>query len=233
MATKTARVEGRGRPDLTVFGVVRSDPGSLYILEHGRCFKIGKTGNPERRMREARTWIPDIRIVGIKPFWGISDLERLLHCGLAQFWTGGEWFEFPDDSYGSFFEGFDEFYDDDPDWNSVDFIYWFSSSGMGELVMEQNHRRISLKRWLRVAGSGWQKRIESPSTVEPPFCLPFRSLPPSAPQLDLHPLRDSVVSTWTPARPAARQSASQVAASRRRGAAPDALPPEVPPWVQK
>jgi len=139
------------------FGVFREDPGYLYILEQGRRFKIGKTKNPKRRIRDAKTWIPDIKVIGVKPFWGVSRLERLLHCGIAQFWIGGEWFEFPDDTYDFLYEGFDEFHDGpdslDRDWNSVDFIYWFNGSGMGELVLEQNHRKLSLSSWLKVASN--------------------------------------------------------------------------------
>lgn len=153
--TLSAKGEGRGKPHPENFGVARVNPGYLYIFEHGQRFKIGKTSNPSGRIKEARTWIPDIRIVGIKPFWGVARLERLLHCGLADMWVGGEWFEFPDDTYGFLYDGFDEFHDgpdiEDRDWNSIDFIYWFQSSGMGELVMEQNYRQISLRRWLREA----------------------------------------------------------------------------------
>jgi hypothetical protein len=49
------------------------------------------------------------------------------------------------------FEAFD---DRDRNKNSVDFGYWIGGSGMGEVIMEQNHRRISLRGWQRVAGSG-------------------------------------------------------------------------------
>lgn len=152
MAGKSARDEGRGRPVLDCFGISKRDFGCLYIFEHNSRFKIGKTTDAPKRLREARTWIPDIKVIGIKPFWEVSRLERLLHCGLAQFWKGGEWFEFPDDTYSFLYDGFDEFYDDDADWNSVDFIYWYNSSCMGELVMEQSYRRISLRQWLRIAG---------------------------------------------------------------------------------
>lgn len=154
---KSAKEEGRGRPVLEAFGVVRSDPGHLYIFENGKRFKIGKTTNPAGRIKQAKTWIPDIRIVGIKPFWGVSKLERALHSGLAQFWVGGEWFEFPDDSYSFLYEGFDEFHNgpdpEDRDWNSVDFSYWFNGSGMAELTLEQGRRKLSLRKWLRTHGA--------------------------------------------------------------------------------
>jgi hypothetical protein len=31
------------------------DPGWLYVLKNGDLFKVGKTTDPERRVREART----------------------------------------------------------------------------------------------------------------------------------------------------------------------------------
>lgn len=149
----TAEEEGRGRPDISVWRIRQVDFGYLYIFKHRNRFKVGKTTNPLKRIRDARTWIPDVQVLGVKPFWGVSHHERLLHCGLAQFWLGGEWFEFPDESYDTLFEEFAEFYDEDPDWNTIDFIYWFNGTGLGELVQEQNHRKVSLRTWLRTANS--------------------------------------------------------------------------------
>jgi hypothetical protein len=140
------------RPDLNIFGVRRLNPGWLYIVKNGDLFKIGKTTNPKRRLfGEARTWLPDMKLIGVKPFWNISELERQLHSGLANLWYSGEWHKFPDDSYDFVFEEFSEFYDDDRDMNSVDFIYWINSSGMAELIIEQCNRNISLRRWQRHA----------------------------------------------------------------------------------
>jgi hypothetical protein len=124
-------------------------------VKNGELFKIGKTTNPKRRLfGDARTWLPDMDLIGVKPFWNISKLERQLHSGLAQFWHSGEWHRFPDDTYEPFFEEFQEFYDEDRDMNSVDFIYWINSSGMAELIIEQGYRKISLRRWQREAGTG-------------------------------------------------------------------------------
>jgi hypothetical protein len=143
------------RPNLDAFGVNRLDPGWLYIVKNGPLFKIGKTTNPSRRLlKEARTWLPNLDVVGVKPFWNISQLERQLHSGIANFWYSGEWHQFPDDTYDWLFENFRGFYDEDRDMNSVDFIYWINGSGMAELIIEQNRRRISLKRWQREAGAG-------------------------------------------------------------------------------
>lgn len=128
------------------------DPGWLYILRNDDLFKIGKTAHPQRRMQEARTWLPDGKVIGIKPFWSIHQFERTLLCGLANHWFEGEWHRFPDVNWSSFLvDGFRQFDDHDRNKNTVDFGYWISGSGMGEVVMEQTHRRISLRRWQREA----------------------------------------------------------------------------------
>jgi hypothetical protein len=115
-------------------------------------FKVGKTIRPGRRIREARTWLPDGEIIGIKPFWNIDKFERTLLCGLASFWHEGEWHRFPDEGWSAcLVEGFRQFDDHDRNKNTVDFGYWIGGSGMGELVMEQNRRRISLRRWQQEA----------------------------------------------------------------------------------
>jgi hypothetical protein len=112
------------RPNLDIFGVPRSDPGWLYIVKNGKRFKVGKTINPKGRLLQARTWLPEMEVVGVKPFWNISNLERQLLSGLAQFWKSGEWHEFPGDTYDFLFDDFRGFYEEDRDMNSVDFIYW-------------------------------------------------------------------------------------------------------------
>jgi hypothetical protein len=131
------------------------DAGWLYIIENDGLLKIGKTTNPKRRLREARTWPPYGEIIGIKPFWCIHEFERTLLCGIANFWCGGEWHDFPDDSWSdSLITGFQQFTDHDRNRNTVDFGYWIGGSGMGEVIMEQNRRRISLHKWQREAGTG-------------------------------------------------------------------------------
>ena len=138
------------RPNLDIFGVRRNDAGWLYLMKSGDLFKIGKTKNPKRRIRDARTWIPDIEIIAMKPFWNISRLERMLHEGLADQWHKGEWFKFADASYHDFVvDGFLDFYSEDRDINSVDFIYWYNGSGMMEFAIERDARRVSLKKFQR------------------------------------------------------------------------------------
>jgi hypothetical protein len=128
------------------------DPGWLYILRNADLFKAGKTTDPKRRLREARIWLPNGEVIGVKPFWNTHILERTLLCGIANHWLEGEWHQFPDDTYSEFLvKGFRAFDDDDRNKNSVDFQYWINGSGMGEVIMEQNHRRISLRRWQREA----------------------------------------------------------------------------------
>jgi hypothetical protein len=53
-------------------------------MRAGDLFKIGKTKNPKRRIKDALTWIPDIEVVAMKPFWNISALERMIHEGLSE-----------------------------------------------------------------------------------------------------------------------------------------------------
>jgi hypothetical protein len=128
------------------------DAGWLYILKNDGLLKIGKTKNPKRRLREACTWLPDGELVGIKPFWCVHEFERTLLCGIANHWYEGEWHHFPDDSWTGFLVGgFRIFSDHDRNKNTVDFGYWIGGSGMGEVIAEQNHRRISLRRFQREA----------------------------------------------------------------------------------
>jgi hypothetical protein len=138
------------RPNLRIFGVTRKDPGWIYLIKSNGLYKIGKTSNPTRREREARTWLPDLEMIGIKPFWDVSEKERLIHLGLTYFWHEREWFKFGDDEFEEVFvETFQEFYEEDRDMNSVDFIYWFNSSGMSGFVTEQNRQKLSLKKFLQ------------------------------------------------------------------------------------
>jgi hypothetical protein len=138
------------RPNLNIFGVAKRDPGWLYLMRAGDLFKIGKTKNPKRRIRDALTWSPDIEVVAMKPFWNISALERMIHEGLSDSWHKGEWFKFLDDDMQDFMvEGLCGFYELDRDMNSVDFIYWYNGSGMVEFQIERDSRGVSLKRFQR------------------------------------------------------------------------------------
>ena len=137
------------RPNLEIFGVNRLDPGWIYIVKHEDLIKIGKSKNPVKRISQAKTWLPGLVVVGVKPFWNVSYVERVIHAGLANFWYDREWFHFQDDEFGpEFIEDFQGFYDDDRDMNSVDFIYWVNGSGMAELVMERGQQELSLPKWL-------------------------------------------------------------------------------------
>jgi hypothetical protein len=128
------------------------NPGWLYIFRNGDLLKVGKTTRPGLRVRQARTWLPDLEIIGIKPFWNIHQYERTLLCGIANFWHGGEWHRFPSELWSEgLCDGFRIFDNHDRNKNTVDFSYWIGGSGMGELLVEQNHRRISLRQWQREA----------------------------------------------------------------------------------
>jgi len=143
-----AEKRNANRYNLDAFGVARVDPGWAYIVKNEGLLKIGKTKDPKRRMREAQTWLPAIQILGIKPFWNFSEIERTLHEGCAQFWHAGEWFNVEEaNDYELLVSGFQEFYDEDRDSNSVDFIYWWNSSGFAEFSIERRSQNVSLKKW--------------------------------------------------------------------------------------
>jgi hypothetical protein len=136
------------RYNLDIFGVPRRDPGWIYIFKNEGLLKVGKTTDPKRRIREARTWLPDMEVLGIKPFWNVGEIEQTLHEGCAPFWHAGEWFKIEDaNDYELLVDGFHEFYDEDRDSNSVDFIYWWNSSGFAEFSMERDSHNMSLKKW--------------------------------------------------------------------------------------
>ena len=137
-------------PWIANFGVRAGRPGWLYVLRAGTRLKIGTTTKFEDRIKAAKTWIPDIEIVGVKPFWHAKTAERTIHIALTDYWVGGEWFDFKGDEFDEYFiETFCEFYDTDINRNSVDFIYWINSSGMSEFLMEYGERDISLPEWRR------------------------------------------------------------------------------------
>jgi hypothetical protein len=126
------------------------DPGFIYIIEDSGRYKIGRSKDRGRRIQEAKTWLPNMRIVGVKPFWDVMEKEKLLHIGFAFCWYEGEWFVPLDEGYKSVLvDDFQEFSDTDINKNSVDFIYWYNSSGLCEFVMEQNNQRVSIHKFLR------------------------------------------------------------------------------------
>ena len=137
------------RPNLDIFGVLRRDPGWVYLVKNGELLKIGKTTNPENRLnRDAKTWLPDLELVAIKPFWNIGFIERSLHVAWVRHWYEGEWYRIQDQhDYDFLVKGFREFDDHDRDMNSVDFIYWMNGSGMSEYCMELSRQRLTLPKF--------------------------------------------------------------------------------------
>ncbi len=145
---------------MPVWGIRRVDPGFIYIIEdHGR-YKIGRTKRAEHRLKAAKTWLPDMNVIGFKPFWGASHHERMMHIGFANYWYAGEWFRFSEDEEirELLIEGFRAFSDHSPDRNSVDFIYWFNGNGMAEFVIELEKQKLSLPNFRRNE-SDQQKRL--------------------------------------------------------------------------
>jgi hypothetical protein len=89
-------------------------------------------------------------LIGAKPFWNVSLLEKDLHEGLAQWWYEGEWFHPGDDPYlEDFLFNFNAFSDDEVqrDMNSVNFLYWMHD--MAEISMEREHRGQTLRAFQR------------------------------------------------------------------------------------
>jgi hypothetical protein len=145
-----AEMRNKYRYNIDAFGIARLDPGWIYFFKNDDLLKIGKTTAPKRRIREARTWIPKVTILGVKPFWNVSEIEQTLHEGCAPFWHGGEWFHIDNENdFHLLVDGFEEFYDDDRDSNSVDFIYWWNSSGLAEFSIERRRRHMTLSKWKR------------------------------------------------------------------------------------
>lgn len=145
-----ASVVSEGAAWIRNFGVVAEDPGFIYIVENRNLFKIGRSKSKSSRMIAAKTWLPDMKLIGIKPFWNARHLERHLHEGFARCWYDGEWFDLIDEGYReTLLDGFSEFSDTDRDRNSVDFIYWFNGGGMSEFVFERHRQGLSLPEFLR------------------------------------------------------------------------------------
>src|SRR4030081_651882 len=131
---------------MPVWGITRIDPGYIYIIESHGQYKIGKNKSGPALLKTPKTWLPDMTLRGMKPFWGVSHHERRLHAGFAAYWYSGEWFDFTDDdaALNSLLKGFTAFSDDKPDRNSVDFIYWFNGEGMTEFEIEMDRQKLTL-----------------------------------------------------------------------------------------
>ncbi|MEP9397747.1 GIY-YIG nuclease family protein [Mesorhizobium sp. KR2-14] len=135
---------------IPVWGILRKDPGFVYVLEDNGRYKIGKTKSATDRLRAAKTWLPDLKLVGCKPFWNVSHIERDLHAGFARSWYAGEWFRFNEESDRELLlEGFITFSDTDYDRNSINFTYWMNGEGMAEPLIEQEGQRLTLPAFLK------------------------------------------------------------------------------------
>jgi hypothetical protein len=132
------------------FFIEAKEPGYVYIIENAGKFKIGSSKPGRNRLRAAQTWLPDMMILGVKPFWDYKEKERLLHVGCADCWYDGEWFLPLDNDYREFlFSEFNAFSDDDINKNSVDSICFYNGSGMAEFAMEQHSQDIPLRQFQR------------------------------------------------------------------------------------
>lgn len=127
-----------------------ADPGFIYLFRDRGRYKVGRTIAPEHRIRAARTWIPDIQVIGMKPFWFHSELESYLHVGLAMFAFDREWFDFKGDEFEeSFVDEFSFFKDEDPIGNTRSFTYFVNGTGMNEFTLEWSSQGCSKRQFLR------------------------------------------------------------------------------------
>jgi hypothetical protein len=123
-------------------------PGYIYVIENRGLFKIGKSKHKRKRLQSGLTWLPDMKIVGVKPFWDYEEKERLLHVGNAFSWYDREWFCPSDKSFhGYFVDEFQAFSDTDINRNSVNFIYWYNGSGMAEFAHQQRYQKLPIRRF--------------------------------------------------------------------------------------
>ena len=152
---------------MPVWQIRRVDPGFIYVIEHHGQYKIGKTTQTKERLKAAKTWLPDMNLLGFKPFWGMSHHERLLHTGFAFYWYAGEWYKFSgdDEARDLLLEGFLAFSDDNPDINSRDFIYWYNGEGMLGLLMAMDQQKISLRKFQQQESHTQKKAVcQSPDS---------------------------------------------------------------------
>ncbi|MBW0368276.1 GIY-YIG nuclease family protein [Ensifer adhaerens] len=137
-------------PYLGRFGIASGDPGYIYVLRSQSRLKVGRSTGKSDRLRQARTWIPDAEVLGIKPFWNHRDVEKYLQLGLSMFWYKGEWYDFKGDEFeGWFLDEFVAFDDVDINRNSINFIYFMNSSGMSEYTLEFSQQGVSKARFQR------------------------------------------------------------------------------------
>ena len=130
------------------FFVEAKDPGFIYVVENGGKYKIGRSQTRGDRLRDAKTWLPDMAVIGVKPFWDYKKKERLLHVGNAMCWYDLEWFVPFDEAFQDcFIDEFKAFSDNDINKNSVDFCYWYNGSGMIEFAIEQSLQAMSLRKF--------------------------------------------------------------------------------------
>ena len=72
------------------------DPGTVYLAHaqsRGDAIKIGKAVDPDRRLNQFRTVLPDIEFVKLWEVPNAGLLERTLHRHFKGSNVGGEWFE--------------------------------------------------------------------------------------------------------------------------------------------
>jgi len=72
------------------------DPGAVYLAHaasRGAAIKIGKARNPNQRLSQFRTVLPDVEFIKVWEVPNAKLLERTLHKHFRGCNVGGEWFE--------------------------------------------------------------------------------------------------------------------------------------------
>lgn len=147
---------------IAVWNIPREDPGYIYLIRDNSRFKLGKSVDRYARIKAAGTWLPEMDVIGVKPFWLVSKFEKLLHEGLAPFWFDKEWFSFEADPYQEdFIDNFVAFSDEDADRdsNSINFLQWINE--FSEIYAERGSRKQNLREFQRQISAS--KRSSKPS----------------------------------------------------------------------
>jgi hypothetical protein len=79
-------------------GQLPIENGYIYFLEAGPYIKIGKSINPDQRLKQISPKMPfDCEFKEIFPSMFMSLAEKLLHQKFKKYRVNGEWFDFGDD----------------------------------------------------------------------------------------------------------------------------------------
>jgi hypothetical protein len=76
--------------------VKRPVPSGVYVFSCRNFYKVGITGDPHKRLQQAQVSCPyEVKLVTFRRITNARDVERWLHCELADYHVRGEWFKLP------------------------------------------------------------------------------------------------------------------------------------------